>query len=627
MLMNTLVILIVFPFLAAVALLLLPQYVVRKWLVLISTALLCAAAVYLLAAQILAGAGYYTLEMEAVNWLMTAAEVFLAAYILILGIRKRQYWAAILIMIQTGLMLYFDFTYRYKAVSEHHLFVDQFSVIMALVIGVAGSLICVYAVDYMKEYHHLHPEVQDRLPFFFFTMFVLLSAMFGVVFANNLRWLYFCWEITTVCSFWLIGYTGTEEAVLKAFRALKMNLLGGLAFAVAIVYIFIQANVTNLDQLTALDKTAAMIPALLIALAGMIKSAQFPFASWLLGAIAAPAPVSALLQSSTVVKAGVYIIIRLAPVLNGAMAGLLIALVGAVTFLVASCIAISQPDARRVLAYSTVAGLGLIITCGACGAQETVWAALFLIIFHAVSTLVLVLCAGLVEHRFGGCGIETMEGLVVNMPHIAAMMMIGMAGMFLAPFGMLVSKWAALEGLIRINPFLAVFVAYGSAATLFYWTKWMGKLITVKAKREGFAANVSLMERLSLIVPAVLVVGSCFFFPWVSEYLVEPYLMSTYGSSMNMSTGSVLILFIMMGLLLLLPLVVLFYKNPDYVEAYMGGANVAQEDQFLDSYGCPRDLVLKNYYLESYFGESKLFDAGVVSCTCLILVMLGVGFL
>ena len=120
-------------------------------------------------------------------------------------------------------------------------------------------------------------------------------------------------------------------------------------------------------ELTTLMRAApavALVPAALLAFAGITKSAQFPFTGWLLGAMVAPTPVSALLHSATMVNAGVYVIIRLAPVLQGSMAGTVVALVGAVTFLVASLAAIGTSDAKKLLAYSTVANLGLIVICG-----------------------------------------------------------------------------------------------------------------------------------------------------------------------------------------------------------------------------------------------------------------------
>lgn len=625
--MNTVFFLLLFPLAAAFILLIVPYFSARKWTVLVSAALVIAATVFFFIENHNLGLVYFDLNIHALDQIMMAVEALLAVYIVYLGVKHKKYFTALLMVIQVAVILYFEFTYGSGFHVEHNLFSDQFSLVMALIIGVIGSLICVYAVGYMKDYHHHHPEVKDRTPFFFFVLFVFLAAMFGVVFANNLLWLYFFWEITTICSFLLIGYTQSEAAVNNAFRALWMNLLGGLAFGAAIIYVYLQADILELDRLLSLNKSFALIPAVLLSFAGITKSAQFPFSSWLLGAMIAPTPTSALLHSSTMVKAGVYLIIRLAPVLEGTGVGLLVALVGAVTFLLASCIAISQLDAKKVLAYSTVANLGLIVTCGGAGSFELVWAGILLIIFHALAKSLLFLSVGPVEHHLGQRDIETMEGLVVKAPHLAVVMLIGIAGMFLAPFGMLLSKWAALEGLVRVNPVLTVFVAFGSAATLFFWTKWMGKLIVVKKKPEGLDIRIDFTENTALLILAVLTVGICILFPLLSAAVIEPYLLDVYGAEVMLGQGNIMIMLIMMALIFLLPLRLLFYKDLSYRKTYLGGANVTEEDKFLSALGQPRQFQAGNYYLETYFGEGRLARLGVVCCSCLIIMMFGVGLL
>src|ERR1019366_5252648 len=161
----------------------------------------------------------------------------------------------------------------------------------------------------------------------------------------------------------------------NALRALVMNLAGGLAFALAVVWCEKQAGNIELQALIASKQSIVLLPAALLCFAGITKSAQLPFSSWLLGAMVAPTPVSALLHSSTMVKAGVYLIVRMAPVITGTTVGLMVAMVGAVTFLAGSLAAITTSDAKKVLAYSTVANLGLIVLCGGIGTAAAVWAA------------------------------------------------------------------------------------------------------------------------------------------------------------------------------------------------------------------------------------------------------------
>jgi ech hydrogenase subunit A len=477
----------------------------------------------------------------------------------------------------------------------------------------------------MREYHEVaHREVADRRPLFFSLLFIFMGAMFGIIFANNLIWLFLFWEITTLCSFLLIGYTRTEEARQNALRALVMNLAGGLAFALAIVWFHRQSGSIELQALITSKHSLALLPAALLCFAGITKSAQLPFSSWLLGAMVAPTPVSALLHSSTMVKAGVYLVLRMAPVITGTTVGLMVAMVGAVTFLAGSLAAITTSDAKKVLAWSTVANLGLIVMCGGIGTYQAVWAGVLLIIFHAVAKCLLFLCVGVVEQRLHSRDIEAMSGLVLNMPRVGVMMLIGMAGMFLAPFGMLISKWAVLKAVVDAYPALSVFIVFGSAATLFFWVKWMGKLLEVVKPRVSAEAPLALGQAIALYGLAITTFLACLFFPLISSRLIEPYVFSVYGQTASMSQGNIIIMTIMMVMIMLFPLSYINYgRGVRVTDAYLGGANVPSSARFLGSGNAEHDVTTNNYYLRGVVSEPWLTRYGVMSTAVLLALMVG----
>jgi ech hydrogenase subunit A len=511
-----------------------------------------------------------------------------------------------------------------------NLFVDKFTVIMALINGIVGGGICIYALGYMREYHEVaHRDVPDRRPLFFALLFIFMGSMFGLIFANNLVWLYLFWEITTLCSFLLIGYTQTEEAKRNALLALVMNLAGGLAFAVAIVWLQKKTGSIELQAMINYpDKALLLLPAALLCFAGITKSAQLPFSSWLLGAMVAPTPVSALLHSSTMVKAGVYLVLRMAPLVAGTKVGMMVALVGAVTFVVGSLAAITTSEAKRVLAWSTVANLGLIVLCGGIGTYEAVWAGILLIIFHAVAKCLLFLCVGVVEHKLHSRNIEDMSGLVVRMPRVAIMMQIGMAGMFLAPFGMLISKWAVLKAVVDAYPSLSVFIAFGSAATLFFWVKWMGKLIEVVRPAERIKKELVLGEAIALYGLSAATALACLLFPLISSRFIEPYIYAVYGQSASLGAGNIIIMTIMMAMVLLFPVSFMGYgRGVKVVDAYLGGANVHSSVQFRSTADSVQDVAMGNYYLRNMFSEAWLSRWGVIGSALLLVAMLTLAFL
>jgi len=560
------------------------------------------------------------------HWLsmaMMVVEGGMGLYVVYVGLRARRPLIVVLMLAQAGLMAWLEWAHGSKLVAANNFLVDKFSIIMALINGVVGGGICLYALGYMREYHEVaHREVADRRPLFFALLFVFMGAMFGIIFCNNLLWLFLFWEITTLCSFLLIGYTQTEEARRNALRALVMNLAGGLAFALAIIWFHRQSGSIELQTLVTSKHSLALLPAALLCFAGITKSAQLPFSSWLLGAMVAPTPVSALLHSSTMVKAGVYLVLRMAPVITGTTVGMLVALVGSVTFLAGSLAAITTSDAKKVLAWSTVANLGLIVLCGGIGTYQAVWAGILLIIFHAAAKCLLFLCVGVVEQRLHSRDIEAMSGLILNMPRVGVMMLIGMAGMFLAPFGMLISKWAVLKAVVDAYPSLSVFIVFGSAATLFFWVKWMGKLLEVVGPRESAEKPLALGEAIALYGLSATTFLACLFFPLISSWLIEPYVFSVYGQSASMSQGNIIIMTIMMVMIMLFPLSFINYgRGVRVTDAYLGGANVPSSARFLGSGNAEHDVKTNNYYLHGFVSEAWLARWGVRCGATLLALM------
>ncbi len=513
---------------------------------------------------------------------------------------------------------------------------DWLTFIMILIIGVIGSLIGVYAVGYMHGYHiHHHKELTDRRSFFLAMIFVFFGAMFGLVFSANLCGLYFFWEITSVTSFLLIGYTRTEEAINNSFKALWMNLLGGCGLAVAISVGYLWFDTVNLFDYIRFVKLnpsdmRCLLPIAMLAFAALTKSAQFPFSGWLLGSMVAPTPSSARLYSSTMVKAGVYLLIRLSTAMADNYVGNMVALIGGFTFLTASCLAISVTDGKKVLAYSTISNLGLIVACTGCGYEETIWAAVFLVIFHAVSKSMLFQCVGAIENTTGSRDVEDMQGLMSIFPKLALILMVGIAGMFLAPFGMLISKWAALKAFIDtksvyVSTLMVLFICFGCATTMFYWTKWMSKILG-QSTREKSRDLTKKNEYISMFFHAFLMVALILGFPWLSRNVLKPLSKDMFGAvEMVISRQNIIIMIVLLVGIFVIPLVnYLMTKNSKYkqVITYMGGANAGDNMNFISSTGDPREMHVANFYMEEIMGEKKLFTPAIMISSFVIIVYL-----
>ncbi|MDO5861487.1 MAG: proton-conducting transporter membrane subunit [Thermoplasmata archaeon] len=616
--MDDILFLMVFPFIVACILLVVKNDRARAIVSEVGAAVIIVASVWV-AYNYLGKPQMFEISSETIDLLMFAVEAILGLTIIYLGIKYKKYAASVLGVIQLLMSIAFEFHFKEGIEVENGLYIDDLSIIMVLIIGIIGSLICVYAVGYMRDFQ-AHAEGKDRRPWFFFLLFVFLSAMFGIVLSDNLVWMFFFWEITTLCSFALIGFTKTEEAINNSFRQLILNLIGGISFLAALILLADQEGILSLAELLATPDVEAaqwvLVAVMLMALAGIVKSAQMPFHTWLLGAMVAPTPTSALLHSSTMVKAGVFMLLKLSPLLCGNVGGYMVMTVGGLTFLLASMAAISQSNAKRVLAYSTIANLGLIVACAGVGTPEAVWAGVLLTVFHAITKSMLFLCVGTAEHHIGSRNIEDMDGLFERMPKLALIMMLGIAAMFLAPLGMLISKWAALTAFVDpsnpVSILLIACIAFGSAVTGFYWTKWLGKLAFAARNRDNVEKTVRPQEWSVLGILAAMVVLVCFGYPLLSDWMVVPWIETVFGYEPAISVlenDNMYLLLIMIAALALMFLPFFGRGSTREVPTYMSGVNI-DDDSYEGSMGATVNVSLRNWYLEGWFGEDRIRKVG-----------------
>lgn len=539
-----------------------------------------------------------------------------------IGVVLRRGFIVGLAAAQAVMVLWAEFGLRPHSSASPALYVDWLTIIMVMIVSVIGSIVAVYALPYMKEHekHEGIPEQASRRPRFFLTVLVFLGAMNGLVLSNSLLWLFFFWEVTTLCSYLLIRHDGTPEACRNAYRALWMNMLGGVAFAGAILLMAGALGTIHIQQIVALQASGhhsslALLALGLLVVAGFTKAAQMPFQSWLLGAMVAPTPVSALLHSSTMVKAGVYLIARLAPAFYGTVLSDLVAVAGAFTFVSAALLAIGQSNAKKVLAYSTISNLGLIIACAGLNTPLAMAAAVMLLIFHAISKALLFMATGVVEHAIWSRDIEDMQGLVSRMPLTTAVMVIGILSMLLPPFGVLIAKLAAIEASAQM-PLTLLLLVVGSTLTVVFWTKWTGRLLmadpAVVFPRIEHLHSMYFVPLLLLASGAV--VFSMLIVPLLEE-LVSPAVAQYYqplhvGISRIVELDNVLgvpwpLLFGAFALAVLLPALYFSGHRTRSTGAYLCGEQVADAaaTTFRTAAEASALVTVRGHYFEQYVAE------------------------
>lgn len=628
--MTMLGFLIVFPLVIAAILLAVRNNAARNVVVVAASLVIGLASIWLVAVG-LNGASpvYFEFSSPIVDGICTIVGIVVAITVICFGAKYKNPLAIVLAVVQLIGSLVFELNFAHGIEVATPLYYDQLTLLMVFIIGVIGSAICVYALGYMEDFQAHEPEgALDRRPTFFALMFVFLSAMYVIVFADHMTWLFTGWEVTTLCSFLLIAYTRTEEAIRNAFRQIIMNLLGGISFLIGLFVCVLTMGTLSLAEFLAMGQLVPQIAVLAVtafAFAGITKAAQMPFHTWLLGAMVAPTPTSALLHSSTMVKAGVFLLVKLAPVLAVCpIPGGMLMFVGGLTFLVCSALAITQSNAKRVLAYSTIANLGLITACAGVGTPEAVWAATFLILFHAIAKSLLFLCVGTAEHHIGSRDIEDMDLLFDRMPSLARFMMLGIMTMFIAPFGMLIAKWATLQAFTEAgNVILVLLLAFGSAVTFMFWAKWMGKLAGIAGQSRNVELSVHTSEWIPIMLMAVLIALGCVGLPLISLNLVEPYLYVVYGSlSFPISFDNLIIA----GVAVILMIIVIFaglgHSTARKVDVYLAGVSVDNNNRtFKNSLSGVTQATARNWYMKDWLGEQRLDVFGTVACSVFIIAL------
>jgi multicomponent K+:H+ antiporter subunit A len=305
---------------------------------------------------------------------------------------------------------------------------DGLSMMFAGLILFIGLLIVIYA--------HFYLSPKDSVAKFYSEMMLFMAAMLGVVLSDNLLLLVVFWELTSLSSFLLVGFwSHRADARAGARQALAVTGGGGLAMLGGFVLLGQIAGTYEisamLGQVAQIQAHPMFVPALLLILLGCFtKSAQFPFHFWLPDAMAAPTPVSAYLHSATMVKAGVFLLMRLYPILAGSgWFEVIVTTTGLVTMVFAAFIAIFKHDLKGLLAYSTVSHLGLITFLVGLGSPLAAVAAVFHVLNHATFKASLFMIAGIVDHETHSRDMRQLGGLYKLMPWVATLSMVAAASM------------------------------------------------------------------------------------------------------------------------------------------------------------------------------------------------------
>ncbi|MDO5656704.1 MAG: monovalent cation/H+ antiporter subunit A, partial [Paracoccus sp. (in: a-proteobacteria)] len=396
--------------------------------------------------------------------------------------------------------------------------IDGFAWLFMLLVSGIGFLVVLYARYYLSE--------DDPAARFFAALLGFTGAMAGVLLAGNIIMLVVFWELTSFMSFLLISYWHQKQEARDGARtALTVTAAGGLCLLAAMIILGQIVGSYDLEVVLASGDLIRAhwlyLPVLVLFLLGAFtKSAQFPFHFWLPNAMAAPTPVSAYLHSATMVKAGVFLLVRFFPALGGTDAWfLLVAGTGMITLLMGSIVALFRHDLKGLLAYSTISHLGLITALAGIGSPLAIVAAVFHIVNHAVFKASLFMVAGIIDHETGTRDMRRLSGLYAWLPITGTLAIVASAAMAGVPlvngflskemFFEVAEAWNNGSTLDNLLPYLATIAgAFSVAYSLrFILTVFFGPKAKELPKMPPHEPNAWMRRPVELLVLICIAVG------------------------------------------------------------------------------------------------------------------------
>ena len=446
--------------------------------------------------------------------------------------KEKVHTGIFVVLIPLGIFLYFvsfvgnDFSpihHTYNWIPSLNInfdfYLDGLSLLFVLLISGIGTLVVFYSIYYL--------HTSENLGYFYVYLLMFMSAMLGVVLSDNVFVLYTFWELTSISSFLLIGYWHhRERSRYGAQKSMLITVFGGLSMLGGLVLLSVITGTTSIrsmiDQVDVIA-SSGYLPLILvfILLGAFTKSAQFPFHIWLPDAMEAPTPVSAYLHSATMVKAGIYLVARFSPIfVDYEWFFITVSLVGIITLVWASYMAVRQTDLKGILAFSTVSQLGMIMAMLGFGTEAAVFAAVFHILNHATFKGSLFMIAGIIDHETGTRDIRKLGGLLTFMPMSATLALFGTFSMAGVPLPFLNGFYSKelFFGATLLNensssiasflsaaiPYLAVF---GSIFTFVYSMYFFFGVFTGPKKLHLLTKKPHEAPIGMLISPVVLVLG------------------------------------------------------------------------------------------------------------------------
>ena len=487
-------------------------------------------AVVILMAAILLGSGALALSIRTANIplpagladlglpLAVGANLAALAGLAYLSGAWKNRWIGGLQAVQAGMLIWLAVSGR--GVSQSGLFVlDHLALLMLLLVNGTGALALLFALKYMERHEQRRGIDSKRSALFIAAAAFMSPAISGLLLADHLLWLLFFWQILIVAGFILVSHDRTTMALKNGRSFVGWQLFGGAVFLAGAIGVQSAARTLTISELLVFnDANLILLPVAFLVTACLLMTAQFPFQAGLLHCAAAPAPAAVMLQAVTLVNAGIYLMIRLSPLLMNTWLAKVVAVIGMFSFAAAALLALMQHDSKRVFIFSTISCAGLAIALASLANLQAIYAAILLTLLHgATKTLLLMGTSGNASSR-----------LSMRLTLLAAL------SMLMPPFGIPLMQWTALEAVTQ-NPVAVLLLVAGIVISMLYWARFIVKRLETIG--QAGAAKLEPLYAFPQIAAAAAVVLLGLFSVPFTNWLIAPVLRENFRRFSDIAQG------------------------------------------------------------------------------------------
>ena len=427
-------------------------------------------------------------------------------------------WIGGLLVVQAGMLIWLAVSGR--GVSQYGFFVlDHLALLMLLLVNGTGALALLFSLKYMERHEQRRGIDGKRSALFIAAAAFMTPAMSGLLLADHLLWLLFFWQSLIVAGFILISHDRTAMALKNGRSFVGWQLFGGAVFLAGAIGVHSLARTLTISELLVFnDANLTLLPVAFLVMACLVMAAQFPFQAGLLHCAAAPTPAAVMLQAVTLVNAGIYLMIRISPLLMNTWLAKVVAVIGMFSFAAAALLALMQHDSKRVFIFSTISCAGLAIALASLANLQAIYAAILLTLLHgATKTLLLLATSGNASSR-----------LSMSLTLLAAL------SMLLPPFGIPLMQWTALEAVTQ-NPVAVLLLVAGIVISMLYWARFIVKRLETIG--QAGAAKLEPLYAFPQIAAAVALVLLGLFSVPFTNWLIAPVLRENFRRFSDIAQG------------------------------------------------------------------------------------------